>query len=288
LRINKDDLVLEVGSGDRPNPRSDVLVDRYISDNTERGGNLQIDRPLICADGHFLPFKDKAFDYVIASHIIEHMDDPVRFCQELMRVSKRGYIESPTEIAEKMFFWSFHKWYVNHIGDSIVMQHKDTPNNIFGDLFDYFYEYNPWYERFQRSAPDVFWMSYEWEGEIKIKVVNESPLKLEDRKTLLRMTRPKGSPLQSLLTTFRTLGKSAVPRKLRPLVQKFRRSKRNAVKQVDLEKILSCPDCPGSSVKIVANEVICQDCGKWYPIKNGIPYLLPSEETAAGLVQSKH
>lgn len=288
MRINSDDLVLEVGSGDRPNPRSDVLVDRFISDNTERGGNLQIDRPLICADGHFLPFKDKTFDYVIASHIIEHMDDPVRFCQELMRVSKRGYIESPTEVAEKMFFWSFHKWYVNRIGDTITMQYKDTPNNVFGDLFDYFYEYNPWYERFQRSAPDVFWMTYEWDGEIKVKVVGESPLKLEDRKALLRMVRPKGNPLQSALTTVRTLAKSAVPRKLRPLLKRLKRSKRRAVTPVSLERILSCPDCPGSDVRIVANEVICQTCSRWYPIKNGIPYLLPSDETAAGMVQSHH
>src|SRR5690242_1222787 len=105
--IGENDLVLEIGSGDRPNPRSDVLCDRYIEDNTERGGNLQIDRPLVCGDGHYLPFQDQAFDYVIASHIIEHMDDPVKFCQELMRVSKRGYIESPTEVAEKLFFWSF-------------------------------------------------------------------------------------------------------------------------------------------------------------------------------------
>ena len=84
--------VLDVGSGHNPNPRSDVLCDRYVDDDTERGGAIRVDRPLIVGDGHNLPFKDKAFDYVIASHIIEHMDDPARFCSELMRVSKRGFI----------------------------------------------------------------------------------------------------------------------------------------------------------------------------------------------------
>ena len=43
-------LVLEIGSGDNPNARSDILCDRFISDDTERGGNIVIDRPLVVAD----------------------------------------------------------------------------------------------------------------------------------------------------------------------------------------------------------------------------------------------
>ena len=42
------------------------------------------------------PFKDKEFDFVIASHILEHVDDPFKFCNELTRIGKRGYIEVPT------------------------------------------------------------------------------------------------------------------------------------------------------------------------------------------------
>jgi len=106
-------LVLEIGSGDNPNPRSNVLVDRFLgSDNRERGGDLVVDRPFVVADAHHLPFKDGAFAYAICSHILEHMDDPVQFGKELQRVSAAGYIQSPSEIAERMFHWSFHRWYV--------------------------------------------------------------------------------------------------------------------------------------------------------------------------------
>ena len=37
-RLNppKTGLVLEIGSGENPNPRSNVLVDRFLFDNTER------------------------------------------------------------------------------------------------------------------------------------------------------------------------------------------------------------------------------------------------------------
>jgi SAM-dependent methyltransferase len=81
-QIGEQELVLEIGSGDRPNPRSDVLLDRYIDDNTERGGNLKIDRPLIVADAEQLPFKDGAFDYIVCFHILEHMPDPARLVRE--------------------------------------------------------------------------------------------------------------------------------------------------------------------------------------------------------------
>src|SRR5204862_3065044 len=79
-------LVLEIGSGDNPNPRSNVLVDRFLgADNRERGGDLVVDRPFVVADAHHLPFRNGAFAYAICSHILEHMDDPQQFARELER-----------------------------------------------------------------------------------------------------------------------------------------------------------------------------------------------------------
>ena len=41
LNPPSEGLVLEIGSGDNPNPRSNVLVDRFLgADNRERGGDL--------------------------------------------------------------------------------------------------------------------------------------------------------------------------------------------------------------------------------------------------------
>ncbi len=152
-------LVLEIGSGDNPNPRSNVLVDRYLgADNRERGGDLVVDRPFVVADAHHLPFKDGVFAYSICSHILEHMDEPEQFARELMRVSESGYIQSPSEIAERLFHWSFHRWYVNLVGDTLVL-HPKEPNEPFGELFDYMYEYNPAYTFFQRSMPDYSGLS---------------------------------------------------------------------------------------------------------------------------------
>ena len=37
MNINRSDIVLELGSGHNPYYRSDILLDKYIEDRTERG-----------------------------------------------------------------------------------------------------------------------------------------------------------------------------------------------------------------------------------------------------------
>ncbi|MFZ9857191.1 MAG: class I SAM-dependent methyltransferase [Roseiflexaceae bacterium] len=191
-RLNppKNGLVLEIGSGDNPNPRADILVDKFLFDNTERGGNIVIDRPMVVADAHHLPFKDGVFAYAICSHILEHMDDPVQFANELTRVSKAGYIQSPAEIAERMFHWSFHRWYVNLVDDTLVL-HPREPVEPFGEFFDYLYAYNPAYYLFQRSMPHLFWVEKEWHGTLNVEVRDSSPLKLNDPETLKQLVMPR-------------------------------------------------------------------------------------------------
>jgi uncharacterized protein YbaR (Trm112 family) len=277
MKIGPNDLVLDVGSGHNPNPRSDILCDRYIEDDTERGGSIRADRPLIVADGHNLPFKDKAFDYVIASHIIEHMDDPERFCSELQRVSRAGFIASPTELAEHMFYWSFHKWYVNKTGDKLVLHPKVNVPNIFGDLFHYMYEYNPWYARFHRSLPDMFWMEYEWRDRINIEIRDRSPLDLTDKRALKRMVTPRESLVTSVKRTGVTLADEFLPRAAKNLITRARRQKRAPARKVNLESILACPAC-GGDVKMLRDSVKCERCGRVYPIERGFPMMLLDQD----------
>jgi uncharacterized protein YbaR (Trm112 family)/SAM-dependent methyltransferase len=277
MKIGPNDLVLDVGSGHNPNPRSDVLCDRYIEDDTERGGSIRVDRPLIVADGHNLPFKDKAFDYVIASHIIEHMDDPARFCSELQRVSRRGFIASPTEIAEHTFYWSFHKWYVNKIGNKLVLHPKVNVPNVFGDLFHYMYEYNPWFARFHRSVPDMFWMEYEWDDTIQIEIRDRSPLNFTDPRALKKLVVPKESPVTSFKRTATTLADEFLPQSAKNLITKARRQKRTPARKVNLESILACPACTGD-VKMLRDAVKCERCGRVYPIEKGFPMMLINQD----------
>jgi hypothetical protein len=159
----------------------------------------------VVADAQHLPFKECAFAYTICSHILEHMDDPQQFAHELRRVSKAGYIQSPSEIAERLFHWSFHRWYVNLVGDTLVL-HPKEPAEPMGELFDYLYEYNPAYYFFQRSMPDLFWVEREWHGaDLKVEVRDTSPLPLKDPAVLHRLASPRLSLPQLVGLFFSTL-----------------------------------------------------------------------------------
>lgn len=63
-----------------------------------------------------LPFKDNEFDEVLASHIIEHFDNPVKIMEELWRITKEnGKIKVYMPHCSHVFAFGdlTHKWYPN-------------------------------------------------------------------------------------------------------------------------------------------------------------------------------
>ncbi len=46
------------------------------------------------------PYADGYFDYSICSHLLEDVRDPLTVCAELRRVSRAGYIETPSRVRE--------------------------------------------------------------------------------------------------------------------------------------------------------------------------------------------
>ena len=44
----------------------------------------------VVGDAQHMPFRDSAFDEVFAGHVIEHLEDPLRFLRECRRVLRRG------------------------------------------------------------------------------------------------------------------------------------------------------------------------------------------------------
>ena len=66
-----------------------------------------------------LPFKNEEFDFVIASHVLEHVKDATFFIKELERVSQRGYIEVPTILEDNLVFENKndHLWHIDYDDD---------------------------------------------------------------------------------------------------------------------------------------------------------------------------
>ena len=286
MNICPGDFVLEIGSGHNPKPRANVLCDKFIEDDEQRGGGIIADRPLVEADGQYLPFADSAFDYVICSHVLEHVEKPALLLAELMRVAKRGYIETPSEIAERIYGWPYHHWVVNKIDGRLVLQEKvceaenaaDSPPHYggFGQLFHTLAAEDKQWKRFHLTHHHLFLVQYEWEGEIDYELLppGKSPLDLESPKTLaaLRNAYPKNQWLPLI--------KNAIPSgiisRLKTAVGTIYRTRRGAEGiengRALLQEILVCPRCKGE-ISWEEDNLQCATCERNYPIINGIPRL---------------
>ncbi|MVT08100.1 class I SAM-dependent methyltransferase [Chitinophaga tropicalis] len=171
LNIKRTDRVLEVGGGHNPHPRANVVVDKYVDDNTHRSGDIKVfkNQTFLNADGEHLPFADKEFDYVICNHVLEHVEDPVAFLNEQFRVAKRGYIETPSLLGEHLFPKKSHKWVLLEVNEKVVLVDKERisfPTHFdFGDLYlEYLPKASIGYKILERTHPNLHTMRLEWEG----------------------------------------------------------------------------------------------------------------------------
>ena len=90
--------ILDIGCGYRPHPKATVIADQQDFSNYYK------DKKFVKINEKKLPFQDKEFDFVIASHVIEHVEDFEFFLKELERVSSKGYIELPTRLGDNLVF----------------------------------------------------------------------------------------------------------------------------------------------------------------------------------------
>ena len=132
--------VLDVGSGAFPHWRADVLCDGELEDNRHRAGlPAVIDRPFVIADAAALPFRDLAFDFVIASHIAEHVEDPDGLCEELGRVAFAGYVETPSPFADWLLHEDYHLWRVRNRRGVLHFRPKQPRRRLVAAVNDRFY-----------------------------------------------------------------------------------------------------------------------------------------------------
>jgi len=182
LLIRRKYKVLEVGGGNHPDKRAQVVVDKYVEDNTHRSGDLKVlkNQKFIQADGGHLPFNDKEFDYVICRHVLEHVEDPIQFVKEQVRVAKMGYIETPTLLGEYIAPKQSHRWVIQDIDDKLVLYDKEvlkfTPWMDFGEVFLYYLpKTSIAFKILERTHASLITVNYEWRDDIEILVNPDDP-----------------------------------------------------------------------------------------------------------------
>lgn len=116
-KIAPGSVVVDIGGWAQPFTRSNYVIDLMPYQTRGIFGRvgpeqehftsetwLKLD---VCTDP--LPFADKSVDYLLCSHTLEDLRDPVRVCREINRVAKAGYIEVPSRAMESI-------WRLEHPG----------------------------------------------------------------------------------------------------------------------------------------------------------------------------
>ena len=98
LSTKKDWKILDIGCGYSANNYATTICD--VQDLS----NFYKDRNFVILENNDLPFDDNHFDFVISSHVMEHVKDLEHFIKEIQRVSKKGYIELPTKLEDNLVF----------------------------------------------------------------------------------------------------------------------------------------------------------------------------------------
>jgi uncharacterized protein YbaR (Trm112 family) len=259
--VSPQGLVLDVGSGDSPYPRSDVLLDISFNDY-ERGGSLYIDRPLVLGLAERMPFKDKAFEFSVASHVLEHSSEPKLFLQELQRISSAGYIETPGDILELLDPNRSHRLFVFQNHNYLVITKKATWNAFptVATAWSHLIKRNNAVRKFLAVHEIDMMVKYYWNGSILYEITNDEvdcswyvphPTQLMDR----GKTR----------SIFRELMRVSI----------YRLARKRRKRDISWKNILRCVDCFAADLEISDSKIKCKGCGRMYEVKNGVPVMLP-------------
>ena len=164
--------ILDIGCGYRAHKSASVIADiQDLSNFYENKNFIQITEKK-------LPFKDKEFDFVIASHVIEHVDDFEFFIRELERISSKGYIELPSRLGDNLVFENKndHIWwfYFNDTANKLIVSKKNQ-------LIDPFITVST-AKLFEEIFRESFVIELAWEDKIDYKIDNQ--IRQEDFKKI--------------------------------------------------------------------------------------------------------
>lgn len=254
--VGDDALVLEVGSGGNPYFRSNVLIDAYFDTRERHYAKLISDRPTVLGFVENLPFKDDSFDFVIASHVLEHSTNPERFLSEIQRVSKAGYIEVPDAFFERLACYMDHRLEITDIDNELIIRKKKNYiqdkeiENLFANKF------KSVFGKVVSEHPFEFNVRYYWskeEGGIKYKIINPE-YEFDWESPVTEQVHRKATLIASI--------KQGVLKLARKYLSQNSRNK-----SISLDELIMCPSCKNSDfTKNGTKSITCNSCNTQYDI----------------------
>ena len=119
-KLNKNSIILEIGAGTSPHIKY-LMHDfkKYIFlENSKFSINFlkkkfhhkkKINFKIY--DGKRIPFKNKYFDRIIISHVLEHISNPELFLEEMMKKLKKNAILSIALPTDPGVLWRFGRFF---------------------------------------------------------------------------------------------------------------------------------------------------------------------------------
>lgn len=261
--VRQDALVLEVGSGGNPYARSNVLLDAYEVTRQRHWAPLKVDRPLVLGFVENLPFRDGAFDFVIASHVLEHSSHPERFLAELQRVARAGYIEVPDAFMERINPYRDHRLEVS-VRDRRLVIRKKPAQCLDPELVElYEHRAKPLIAgKLIPQHPFAFHVRHYWENCIEFTIVNPEVRSdwdsAEDSSSAAHASSQPGG------------WRSIALNMLRAVLSQTGRNR-----TIDLIALLRCPECAKTQMECRGAALVCKSCDVHYPVSNGVPAMYP-------------
>lgn len=222
--IGPNDLVLDVGGWACPFNRANYVMDAEpyktrgyygtIGLPAHQGGDEEyfsadtwIQRD-IC-DREPFPFADKQFHFVVCSHTLEDLRDPLWTCAEIVRVGKRGYVEVPSRVAESSRGWehprmaglSHHRWLIECQGNGIDFLHK------YHSIHSHWrYSLPASYLRRLPEREKVQWLFWEDSFEFRERIIHGVDSQLRELEQFVERFRPYGATTLAIDTAMRRVG----------------------------------------------------------------------------------
>ena len=162
LKENSEWKILDIGCGYTANNYATVISDVQDLKSFYKEKNF------IKINDKKLPFKDKEFDFVIASHVIEHVEDFEYFIKELERVSSKGYIELPTRLGDNLVFENKkdHIWWFTYDDEK-----KELLASKKNQILDPFLTVSM-SEKFEKTFRESLVMELLWQDKIDYRIDN--------------------------------------------------------------------------------------------------------------------
>lgn len=285
--IEPGERVLEVGPGAYPWPRADVLCDRYSRgdpDAIRQDGFAERPRypqAAIIYDGARLPFVDGAFDYVICSHVLEHVDpaELELFTSELARVGRGGYLEFPRYLLELQGDVAVHRWLLNVVDGEIRMLEKAKVQafvtqaaRLIGTTYGRLTEVSPGYQQVYRHHTGLWICGLEWSGSVPFRVVETWDELLEGDTHLDRLAEGVAGEWEEqrlaprvVAAVKRSLGRGGASEE--PVCEA-----RSGLPRW-LGEVVLCPQCGSSGVALDTGRAACGGCGGTFVV-DGLEFYL--------------